>query len=470
MPSKAFVKLLCFFSLTCLLPFPAAHGKSWGVWPLFSYYESETIKEWEVLGPFFVWRETKESKEWGIRPFVYRATDPSREFERTEFLYPLGKYQRVEGDKKFYVVPISLFRDEATYSSPEKREKASSILTVFWGETDSGERYGGFFPLTGHLKERFGKDEITFHLWPLYSQIKDEGEVTWRIPWPFISVTRGAAEGVYVWPLWGHKEREGEYSKGFFLWPFFAYFDEHLDTDMPVHKRYYLPFYASIRSPQTTVDMAFIPFLFHQKSDTPPFEKWSLWPILTKADGEGIRERKVFPVFRLRQEPERERRFFLWPLYTYEFDRFGTEEEEVYRFLLINRHRKVRDVDTRAEAVDANLWPLFSYRRGMNGAVNCYIFTLLPLRDKGLERNTYPLFWIYRYTRSPEGEILSDLFWGLYRRRTSPQGLSIQLAFLLRVEKKQDGDFSLSILEGLFRYQRTKAGKRMRFLFMSLGG
>jgi len=465
--SKVFTWLLIFLLIPpFFLTSPAAQGKSLGFWPFFSYYESESLKELEVLGPFFVWRETEDGKEWGIRPFVYRATDPSREVERTEFLYPLGKYQHVQGDTKFYLVPVSLSRDEVTYSSPERREKASSILTAFWGETDTGERYGGFFPLTGHLKERFGRDEITFHLWPLYSQIKNEGEVTWRILWPFISVTRGAAEGVYLWPLWGHKVRKGEYSRGFFMWPFYAYFDEDMDTDTPVQKRYYLPFYASIRSPQTTVDMVFTPFLFHQKSDTPAFEKWALWPIATKIEGDKIRERRLFPLFRKREEPGKERRFFLWPLNSYEFDRFGTEEQEVHRFLLINRYRIVRDVGTGTEAIDANLWPLFDYRQGFEGEVSLYIFPLLPLHDEGMKRNIYPLFWVYRYTRSPEGETLSDLLWGLYRRRSSPQVSFTQLAFFLRIEKKHNGDFYLSFFEGLFRYQRTKEGEMMRFLFI----
>jgi hypothetical protein len=465
LPRKGILRLLGFSFIMWLLPFHATHGKSYGIWPFFSYYESERLKEWEVLGPFFVWRETEEGREWGIRPFMYRTNYPSRDLDRTEFLYPLGKYQRSKVDRRFYVIPFSLFRDQETYPTLGRREKAYSILTVFWGETDRGERYGGFFPLTGHLKERFGRDEITFHLWPLYSQIKKEGETRWRILWPFISVSSGEAEGVYVWPLWGHKVRTGEYSKGFFLWPFYVYIDEDLDTDTPLQKRYYLPFYASIRSPQTTVDMVFPPIFFHQKNQTSNLEKWELWPILTKADGEGIRERKIFPLFRIRQEPDKERRVFLWPLYIYRFDRFGTEEQEIYQFLLINKHRKVRYVDTGVEAIDANLWPIFSYRRAIDGAENCYIFTLLPLRDQGMERNIYPLFWIYRYSRSPEGETLSDLLWGLYRRRTSPQGSSTQIAFLLRIEKKENGELCLSILEGLFRYERKQETRKVGFFY-----
>ena len=84
-----------------------------------------------------------------------------------------------------------------------------------------------------------------------------------------------------------------------------------------------------------------------------------------------------------------------------------------------------------------------------------------------MERNIYPLLWVYRYTRSPEGETLSDFLWGLYRRRTSAQASSTQFAFLLRIEKKDDTYVSFSFLEGLIRYyHNAQTGGKVGFLFM----
>ena len=101
------------------------------------------------------------------------------------------------------------------------------------------------------------------------------------------------------------------------------------------------------------------------------------------------------------------------------------------------------------------------------GEVRLHIFPLLPLHDEGMERNIYPLLWAYRYIRSPEGETLSDLLWGLYRRRTSPQNSSTQFAFLLRINKKGDDKRSLSFLEGLIRYYHdAQEGGKMGFFFM----
>lgn len=465
MPKKIVPFFLPLLGLLLIIHSPA-RGESWGIWPFFSYYADEAQREMEILGPLFTWREGRDGEEWGVRPLLYYTGHPSQELQRWEFLYPLGKYQQREGDHKFYLIPFSLFRDEVTSTSPERREENSSIVTAFWGQTDEGERYGGVFPFAGRLKDRFGRDEITFYLWPLYSRIEDDGEITERIVWPFFSLTRGEAEGLYIWPLWGRRERVGEYARGFVLWPLYTYMDEDLGTDDPVSKRYYLPLYVSVRSQSGGTDMFLPPFFFHQKGYDPPFEKWEIpWPFLTLVRGGGVRETTVLPLFRVRDEERKRRRFFLWPLYKYEWDLMGNEQEEVYRLALINKYRAVREIETERKAIDANLWPLFDYRRGLDGGVDLYIFPLLPLHDEGMTRNIYPLFWVYRHHRSPTGQTLSDFLWGLYRRRTSPHGSSTQLAFLLRIEKKGSGDLYLSLLEGLFRYQRIEERGKVGVLF-----
>jgi len=431
------------------------------VWPFYSYYETDEVKELEVLGPFFVWRQTDEVREWGLRPFIYRTEKPSADYELTEYLYPLGRYERMGDDEKSYLIPLSL-RKQETYPAQGEQATHHTFLAAFWGETESGERYSGFFPFTGTMKGRFARDEITFHLWPLYSRIVRGDEVTYRIPWPFVSVTKGSAEGVSLWPLWGYKIKEGVYSRGFLLWPFYVYTDVDLDTENPIRRRYYLPFYAFIRSPRTTVDMILPPLFFHQHSDEPSLDRWEFWPFITWVDGDDVLERRVFPFFRSRQEPDKRREFFLWPLCIREWDRYGTEERCLLRFLLINRHRVIRDTQSGEYSVATNLWPLFDYRRDSDGAVHFHVFSLFPLQHDGPERTIYPLFWIYRYVRSSDGCELADLLWGLFRHRRTPRGSSTQIAFLLRTDRWGEEDTQLSLLLGLFRYRRTPTEDRVQ--------
>jgi hypothetical protein len=468
LPHKSLLGLLLFIVIFSL-PLSPAHAAG-GVWPFFSYYATAEQKEVEVLGPLFLWRGDRAGTEWGIRPFVYHTDYPSQELLRWEFLYPLGKFQCKEGESKVYLVPFSLFRNEVTSSAPEKRERNYAILTAFWGWTDDDEAYGGFFPIAGQFKERFARDRIVFYLWPLYSRIEDEGEVTWRIPWPVVSLMGGKAKGLYIWPLWGHKVRTGEYSKGFILWPFYDYIDQDLDTDKPERTRIYLPFYAFVRSPGARTDIFIPPLFLHQRVDNPPFEKWDLpWPFFTLVRGEGVKDTEIFPLFRRREEEQKKRFYILWPLYKYEWDIMTAEEETVHRFFLINKYRIVKELDTEKEALDTNFWPLFDYHRGFEGEKSFYIFPLLPLHDDGMQRNIYPLLWVYQYTRSAQGETLSDLLWGLYRHRSAAGLSSTQFAFLLRIEKKGEESFSFSVLEGLIRYRGTQEGGRVGFFFMGAG-
>ena len=466
MPRKSLLGLLLGIIFIFSFPLSPAHAAG-GIWPFFSYYTSEGQKEVEILGPLFLWKEDIEGTEWGIRPLVYRTHHPSQELLRWEFLYPVGKYQLKEGDRKSYLFPASASRNEVTSSRPEKRERNYAILTAFWGRTDKGESYGGFFPIAGQFKKRFSRDRIVFYLWPSYSRIEDEGEITWRIPWPIVSVIGGKAKGLFIWPLWGYKKKADEYAKGFILWPFYVYKDEDLDTDRPVSTRIYLPFYATQRSPGARSDMFIPPVFFHQRIDDPPLEKWEFpWPFFTLVRGERVRETEVFPLFRTREEEQKKRFYVLWPVYKYEWDIMTAEEETVYRFLLVNKYRIVKERDMGKEALDTNFWPVFDYRRGFEGEKSFYIFPLLPLHDEGMQRNVYPLLWVYQYTRSAQGETLSDLLWGLYRRRSSSEFSSTQFAFFLRLEHEGKERFSLSILEGLIRYQGTPEGGKVGFFFM----
>lgn len=457
MPHKRLLALLFF-----LLIAPPQAAKGAGAWPLFSFESYAEKKELEVLGPLFVWRSTPQRTEWGLRPFVYRTKDQEAQLLRWEFLYPFGKYQLKEGEWKAYLVPFTILRDEVTTASPGCREANVSLLTAFWGRTDDNETYGGLFPLAGQFKERFGRERISFYIWPLYSRIDSEGEVSWRIPWPIISLFAGEARGVYIWPLWGKKERVGEYAKGFFLWPFYAYMDERLNTDDPISKRFYLPIYATIRSRGMRTDLFFPPLFLYQEADSPRLQKWQIpWPFITLVRGEGVWEIEVFPFYRRREEEQNRRLAILWPIYKYEWDTIATQQEQVHRFLLINRYRRIKDLTTGKESVSLNVWPLFDYQRTDDGEQWLYVFPLLPLHDEGMQRNIYPLFWLYRYCRSLNGDIFSDLLWGLYRRRRTEAFSSTQLAFLMRIEKKGADDLYLSLLEGLFCYEKKGVNKRV---------
>lgn len=220
--------------------------------------------------------------------------------------------------------------------------------------------------------------------------------------------------------------------------------------------RLYFPFYASVRSPRQRSAIYLPPFFHHKRTVQPPYERWETpWPLVIWDEY----EEGLFPIYRLRREPDKKRRYFLWPLYVCEWDRIGDGEMVTRRLFLINRSRELRGPQGVVEK-DLNLWPFFSYRRGPEGT-ELYSLQVLPFRHEGLERNLYPLFWIVRYKRFTHGETLFDLLWGLFRLRKGPWGTRWRIAFLLE-EASSEGERELRLLGGLLSFVKDRGRLKVR--------
>ena len=439
--------------LLCSILLPAiSSGASLSLWPFLMYERQGERVSLEVLGPIFFYRRTGGETLWGVRPLLSRSTQG--DYNRWEFLYPLGKYERRGKTYKAYLAPLWISRGE------EGGKKNTAILTLYWGRTEGGESYGGLFPLWGGFRERFGRDRIEFRLWPLYTRIEDEGTTVEKFLWPFLQRFRGREEGFCLWPLYCRREEGEKLKKGYVFWPFYVWKDEAVPGGT-LRMRLYFPLYASIRSPQERSDIYLPPFFFHKRRFSPPYERWETpWPfVIWDQYEEGI-----MPLYRRRKEPNKERRWVLWPLYVYEWDRMGDEEQRVYRFFLINRHRKVLRQGV-LHAEDFNLWPLFSWRKGRDRGSTFSSLQPLPFHDEGLERNLYPLFWILRWELGPSGESFFDLLWGLFRYRRSKDGISWNLAFLLRGSRGED--FREICLLGGRLCLRREGGRNKIVLFSS---
>ena len=127
-------------------------------WPL----SWELGNEKRFLGPLVSYDEENDERHFVFRPFL--ASYDSEEGGTLDYLYPLGKVS----PGRSYLVPIYM---------ANRNEDASDMafLLFFYGTTKNDGNYGGFFPLAGRLKKRFGRDDIGFFLWPVYSYTEDEG-------------------------------------------------------------------------------------------------------------------------------------------------------------------------------------------------------------------------------------------------------------------------------------------------------
>jgi hypothetical protein len=421
--------------------------------PLFLYSEDEPQegKETDVLGPFFTYRKDSQEKDFAFRPFFYWKKVEGK-YTLLEYLYPLGKYKKTEKEVESYFMPFFSTRRDLTREDQEKKER--SFLLAFWGETQKGESYGGFFPIYGTLKKRFGKDELNFFLWPLYSSSSEGENRTYSLLWPIFSRTQGGGrEGFKVWPLLGYERKEKDYEKMFFLWPIFHFEKRYLSTDDPTEISMVFPLYVSTVSSKRVSRSVIWPFFNYTYDQDDHYTQWDFpWPLVQWAKGDEKSIFRIFPIYGHKYWEGQERGYILWPFYLY-----NREEGEGYRkvrnyYLLLSKDETEvwENEDKRARIL--RIWPFFYYGLRKEGSVHFYLPALLPLDDEGFERNWGPLLRLYEYRRNPAGDSESKVLWGFYVHRENANRELYELSFFLTYYTAEDL-FYFSLLKGLLEYR-----------------
>jgi hypothetical protein len=423
------------------------------------------VREINGLGPFFIWRRDSTQSQWGIRPLLYWTEDKIEPLKRLEFVYPFAKYQIKEGDKKGYLFPLSLYREEELDG---KKKWDFQFFPFFMGETDKGRDYFGIFPLFGTLFERYGKDEIRFYLWPIYSESTSEGVRKTNVLWPLFSFIEGKNKrGYRFWPIYGQREEVGVSYTEFFLWPIFLKQRKGLDTDDPIEESMVFPFYISKESKSFESKTFLWPFFSHAIDRSTGFEEWDFpWPIFQSLKGENLKGMRIFPFYGYKEKEGVMRRvFILYPLYQLEEDRTDDLQEKSVRILLLSRIRIGEDKGGTEKMRSHRIWPFFDYEKEETGHARLSIFYLFPFKDEGFERNLFPLFRIFRWEKDPNKGISTNLFWGFYKRMKREEADSWEIAHLVGV-KREKGVKTISFLKGLFRYQSDGKGADLRLFYL----
>jgi hypothetical protein len=462
--------LLTIFALFCSKPFLSVAEErpfSLNFWPFFQYFSDpvEGTKEIEGLGPFLTWKKDPHRRQWGIRPLLYWTEDEKESLSRLEVVYPLGKYQVKEGDKKGYFALISLFREE---NFDGKRKWDFQFFPFFIGKTEEGKDYFGVFPLYGFLLNRYGKEEIRFYLWPLYSRSTSEGVHTSNLFWPFFSFIDGEKkEGFRFWPIYGRRETFGISKSEFFLWPVFLKQTTGIDTDDPVEERMIFPFYLSKGSEHFESKTFLWPFFSYARDRLTGFEQLDLpWPFFQSLKGEKLYGIRFFPFYGYKEkEGDLKRIFVLYPLYQWEEDQMRETEETTHRLLLLIRIRSGEDRQGVQKESTIRIWPFFDYERESTGHTTFSFLYLFPFKDDGFERNLFPLFRIFRWERDPQKGKETDFLWGFYKR-IEREGLDFwEVAHLIGV-KRGEGRKTVSFLKGLFWYHSDRRASDLRIFYL----
>jgi hypothetical protein len=459
--------LLLPLFFTPLLSVAEGRSRSLNFWPLFQYGfdPDEGVTEINGLGPLFSLRKDSTRSEWGIRPLLFWTEDEAEALERLEFVYPFGKYQIKEGDKKGYLFPIARYRDQ---TSDEKRKWDFQFFPFFIGETEEGEDYNGIFPLFGTLLDRYGKEEIRFYFWPLYSESTSEGVRQTNVLWPFFTFIEGEKKkGYRFWPFYGRREEVGVSYSRFFLWPIFIKQKKGLDTENPIEERMVFPFYVSKESKSFESKTYLWPFFSHTINRSTGFEQWDLpWPIFRSLEGENLKGIRVFPFYGNKvKEGVQRRMFILYPIYQMEEDQTDDVHERTTRILLLGRIRSREDPKGLEKEHSVRIWPFFDYEKDETGYEKLFVFYLFPFKDEGLERNLFPLFRIFRWEKDHEKGISTNFLWGFYKRMKKEEVDSWEIAHLVGM-RRGEGWKTISFLEGLFRYRSDEEKADLRLFYL----
>jgi hypothetical protein len=462
--------LLTLFVFLCFLPLPsiAEEGSfSLNFWPLFQYTDDpiNQVKEIEGLGPFFSWKKSIHKSQWGIRPLLCVTEDETVPLWRLELLYPFGKYQVKEDEKKGYLALLSLFREENL--DGEKRWDFQ-FFPFFIGETRKGENYFGLFPIFGTLLDRFGKEEIRFYLWPLYGESLSDGDRTTHILWPFISFTEGEKKrGYRFWPCYGRKEEKGISQTEFYAWPIFMRQIKGLDTEDPIKEWMVFPFYVTRESRRFESRTFLWPFFSYTRDHLSGFEQWDLpYPFFQSLKGEGLKGIRIFPFYGHKEkEGEMRRTFFLYPVYQLEEYQIGDLQEKTLRILLLSRIRIGENEKGIEKERSLRIWPFFDYEKKETGDEEFSFFYLFPFKDEGFERNLFPLFRIFRWEKNAQGDRSTNLLWGFYKRKKNGELDSWEVAHLIGLRKGK-GWNTVSFLKGLFWYKNDGKINHLRLFYL----
>lgn len=394
----------------------------------------------EAFGPFWGEENGDGVWTWRLSPLISHQEEAATERSEYEVLYPVFTYDRfgTEYAARF----LQLFQITGSTTVDDESSKRTTIFPFFFHQKSTNPTNGYFaiLPLYGHLRNRLFRDEVRFILAPLWVSSKKRGVRTDNLLFPIFHRRHGGGvRGWQVWPLVGVEKKEITYRlnnldeeevvpghvRKFFALPFFIHERKGLGTANPVTNWFFFPAYTQTRSPE--MDYTSVLLFGYRTNRVEHFSEWSTpWPFIGWAHGPGKTARRFWPLFGHARSPSQTSDFVLWPIYTHRGQQGPSFKRDRTR-LLFFAYSDQRLVNTISgdEFRRRALWPLFNYRKDLNGQKRLQILApvepVLP-HNKSIERLYAPLWSLYRAESDPKTERASQsLLWNFWRRDIFPE-------------------------------------------------
>jgi len=453
---------------------PVFAGNSIHAGPLFDEFPLtlDSGQRTEILGPFFYNQQLDSEKTWALPPFFSHDADPAVESREDDFLYPLATFESYGQEYRWQLFQLLAFAGGQDSQGQETRRV--TIFPIYFQQRSpvTNENYTALIPFYGHYENHLFRDDVSFVMFPLYSETRKKDVVNDNYLYPFFNTRRGdGMRGWQFWPFFGeeHKvvttvtndfgdvETIGGHDQYFVLWPFYFWQNNGIGTDDPEKFRAVFPLWVYSRSPQRDATSVLWPFFNWANDRSKKYREWQMpWPFIDIARGPGKTITRVFPFFSRAHNDTLESDFYLWPFYKYDgihADPLDRRHTRILFYLFQNVTEK--NTETGKEKKRVDLWPLFVYHRGFEGGSRLQIFA--PLEsfvpdNRGIERNWAPLWSLWRSEKNPAtGASSQSLLWNLYR-------------FDKTTDSRQ-----CSFLFGLFQYQSKPEGKMVKLFYIPFG-
>jgi hypothetical protein len=472
-----FVSLAVLFAAarSSVLASPAADSDAVSAGFLFDQFKL-TLTEGErteAAGPFYYSEKNIEDQTVAYPPFFSRYEDPAVNTTEYQVLYPLLNCEHYGGEWRWQFAQMLSF---AGGRQPDETLTHRFTLFPFYFQQRSAETkldYTAVFPFYGHLQNRLFRDKIYFVMFPLYGQSQHKDIVTDNYLYPIVHVRHGEGlQGWQVWPVAGHEHKvitqetngfgdvslNPGYDKSFLFWPLWLRQDSGLGTADPDNFRASIPLFVKERSPLRDQTSVLWPVFTWVEERGRKYHEWEgPWPFVIFARGEGKTTSRVWPIFSESHNATQESDSYLWPLYRYKrlhADPLDQQRRSVLFYLYVNVLERNTGTGTHEQRI--SLWPLYTWNRDFNG--NRRLQVLAPLEvvlptNRGLLRNWSPLWSLWRAEANPlSGSESQSFLWNLYRREASP------------------GQKKISLLFGLFQYQREGAYHQTHLFYLNISG
>jgi hypothetical protein len=467
---------------------PSEHERN--LWPVSvtTVDPSTATTSWQGAGPLLFRKQNADADgntASGFRPFWVQLHNQQGAFRAGYFLYPLFSYTVDENTYKWSVFELVRRWDRrSTAEAPNSifDQRGEFEIFPFWFSRRSGDpelSYRALFPIWGTIKNKLSFERLSWKLFPLYVENEKRGAVTTSTPWPIVRVTRGAAHGWGVWPLFNYVDRPGVSRHETYLWPLGFNATRYPSPDDPpgtAPRRDFgvLPFYAKSTGPgYINEDYAWPFFGYTDRTEPTRYsERRYFWPFLVQGRGENRFVDRWAPFYTHSISKGYDKHWYLWPLLRqakWNDDGVLRDRTQFAYFLYWHEEQRVADRPTAPAAELTHVWPLYSDWKNGAGRRQWQLFSPLEVFFPGNEKVRLawsPLFAIARHDQRAPGDTRTSLFWNAitWENNAREERSEFHLGPVVGITR-QGEEKRVAIANGLLAFRRAAgAGWRMSWL------